>query len=256
MEHKTVLILATDGDSTRMIYHALAKHFDIATIILEQKESRKVFIKRRIKKLGLAKVTGQLLFQVLVAPVLKVASRDQVQQIVSGNDLSRSEIPEEKIVRVKSINSSQVEDLLQENRPDVVIVNGTRIISRNILNAATCVFINSHTGITPRYRGVHGGYWALANGDKENCGVTVHLLDEGIDTGEVLYQEVIDVTKKDNFVTYPYLQTAKSIPLLVHAVNDAFKSRIIKKKIGGKSQLWYHPTIWDYLYNRLIKNVK
>ncbi|MEO7263911.1 MAG: formyl transferase [Ferruginibacter sp.] len=256
MEHKTVLILATDGDSTRMIYHALVKHFDISSIILEQKESRKVFIKRRLKKLGLAKVTGQLLFQVLVAPVLKVTSRNKVQKIVSGNGLCRSEIPEEKIVRVNSINSSQVEDILQEKQPDVVIVNGTRIISRKILNAATCVFINSHTGITPRYRGVHGGYWALANGDKENCGVTVHLLDEGIDTGEVLYQEVTEVTEKDNFVTYPYLQTAKSIPLLVHAVNDAFNNRIKKEKIGGKSQLWYHPTMWDYLYNRLIKKVK
>jgi methionyl-tRNA formyltransferase len=36
-------------------------------------------------------------------------------------------------------------------------------------------FVNIHVGITPKYRGVHGTYWALVNNDVENSGVTVHL---------------------------------------------------------------------------------
>ena len=40
-----------------------------------------------------------------------------------------------------------------------------------------------HAGITPQYRGVHGGYWAVVNNDPEHCGVTIHFVDKGIDTG-------------------------------------------------------------------------
>ncbi len=70
----------------------------------------------------------------------------------------------------------------------MVLVVGTRIISRKVLVAVAAPFINYHDGITPKYRGIHGGYWASAQSDLANFGVTVHLVDPGIDTGEVLYQ--------------------------------------------------------------------
>src|SRR5438093_9923670 len=53
-----------------------------------------------------------------------------------------------------------------------VVVNGTRIISEAVLTASDAVFINMHAGITPKYRGVHGGYWALYNGDGEAASST------------------------------------------------------------------------------------
>jgi methionyl-tRNA formyltransferase len=43
-----------------------------------------------------------------------------------------------------------------------------------------------HAGITPRYRGTHGGYWVLLNNDPGHCGVTIHLVDPGIDTGSIV----------------------------------------------------------------------
>jgi methionyl-tRNA formyltransferase len=49
------------------------------------------------------------------------------------------------------------------------------------------LFINTHTGIH-KYSGVHGAYWALVSNDKENCGVIVDKLDQGIDTGEIITQ--------------------------------------------------------------------
>jgi folate-dependent phosphoribosylglycinamide formyltransferase PurN len=72
---------------------------------------------------------------------------------------------------------------LKAINPDLVIVNGTRIISKKVLSSINSKFVNIHVGITPKYRGVHGTYWALVNNDVENSGVTVHFVDEGIDTG-------------------------------------------------------------------------
>ncbi len=140
--------------------------------------------------------------------------------------------------------------------PDVVIVNGTRIISNEILTSIPAPFINTHMGMTPKYRGVHGGYWALANEDNENCGVTVHLVDQGIDTGGILYQTAITVQPDDNYNSYPIHQIASAIPLMHQALNDIAENRLATKSGVQPSMLWSHPTLFAYLLNWWRKGVK
>ncbi len=249
-------MLAAEGDSTNIIYNAIDAEFSIDTVIIEKKESKKIFIKRRIKKLGIITVGGQILFQLIIVKLLNIFSEKRIKNILSENQLNISKIPSSKIVHVNSINDNAVAETLRNIQPDVIIINGTRIISKKILSAIPSVFINGHTGITPMYRGVHGGYWALVNNDRKHCGVTVHLVDEGIDTGTILYQETIQVAKKDNFVTYPYLQTAKMLSILSMAVENALFGNLNKVSVTGDSKIWYHPTIWQYLFYRISKNVK
>lgn len=256
MTNKKIVMLAGEGDSTNIIYNAIDAEFFIDTVIIEKKESKKIFIKRRIKKLGIVTVGGQILFQLIIVKLLDIFSAKRIKNILAENQLNISDIPVRKIVRVNSINDNTVVELLRKIKPDVIIINGTRIISKKILTATPCVFINGHTGVTPMYRGVHGGYWALVNNDRKHCGVTVHLVDEGIDTGAILYQENIQATKKDNFVTYPYLQTAKMLSILSMAVENALSDNLNKVSVAGNSKIWYHPTIWQYLFYRIFKNVK
>ena len=113
-----------------------------------------------------------------------------------------------------------------------------------------------HAGITPKYRGVHGTYWALYNKDAANSGVTVHLVDPGIDTGGVLYQARVTVTNKDNFTTYPIIQLAEGIQFLLSASKDALSKNLNIKEVTKESTLWYHPTIWQYLAKRISGAVK
>ena len=49
--------------------------------------------------------------------------------------------------------------------PDYVIVNGTSLLSRESIDTINRRVINIHVGITPEYRGAHGGFWALYNGE-------------------------------------------------------------------------------------------
>jgi methionyl-tRNA formyltransferase len=126
-------------------------------------------------------------------------------------------------------------------------VVGTRVIAGEVLRAVNAPFINYHAGITPKYRGVHGGYWAKAGGDLGNFGVTVHVVDEGIDTGGVLYQARLTPTVKDNYSTYPYLQLAAAMPLLERGARDAIAGNLQIEKVDLPSHLWSHPTLWHYL---------
>src|SRR5690606_27120474 len=141
--------------------------------------------------------------------------------------------------------------------PDVVIVNGTSIISAKVLECTKAIFINTHVGITPQYRGVHGGYWALRKKDKENFGVTVHKVDKGIDTGDIIYQNTCSVTKKDNFLTYPLYQYALAIPLLIKTIEDIKGNKLVMfKKENVESRLYYHPTMTNYILGWMKDGVK
>ena len=179
-------------------------------------------------------------------------SKSRLQEILSSNRLDISEIPHSRVIEVPSVNSDATICELQRLSPRVVIVNGTRIIQDRILKSVDAIFLNIHAGITPMYRGVHGGYWALASQDPNNCGVTVHRVDRGIDTGSIVSQRTITPTTEDSFATYPFLQVASAIPILEQAVRDALAGRLSDlAPPPGKSQLWTHPTAFEYLRNRI-----
>ena len=246
--------MAKKSESTTLIYNSLSEVYEIEGVILEQPVSRKKFLKRRVKKLGYFTVLGQILFQLLMVKFLKIISQNRINEIRGEAKVSEKSIPESKIIEVDSVNSEIARDHLKALKPDIIIVNGTRIISKKTIESTCAAMINTHVGITPLYRGVHGGYWALVNGDSENCGVTVHLIDTGIDTGGILGQAQIKFNKKDNFYTYPLLQVIVGTELLKEVIlKDNFE--VIPSRVK-KSMLWSHPTIFEYLKNYIIKGVK
>lgn len=256
MSDKKIVLLAAAHITTDIVYNCLNKEFNIHTVVLEQPVSKKILIKKRIKRLGLLKVIGQISFQVLISKPLGFFSKKRMEEIIKEEELDITPIVAAKIVNVSSVNSPQTIALLKELQPDLIVVNGTRIISKKVLAAVNCGFINTHVGITPKYRGVHGTYWALANNDAANSGVTVHFVDEGIDTGSIISQAVVTPTAKDNFSTYPLLQIAKGAQLMKQAVKDYFAGSIVLKKNEMDSKLWYHPTIFEYIINRFKHKVK
>lgn len=257
-EKDTVVLLAGQHDTTWFVYNALRDQFKIEKVILESGGgSRKKFIQRRIKRLGYWVVAGQILFAVLCSKWLNKEASQRIEAIKQKMNLDDREDKSSRVVPVNSVNTDVCREELKKLSPRVVIVNGTGIIGKKTLQCTDAIFINTHVGITPEYRGVHGGYWALACDDRKNCGVTVHLVDTGIDTGSILYQDTIEPGPKDNFKSYIYLQYGAAIPLLKKAVQDALVGSLSPfKKEGVQSKLWYHPTLWFYLRKRWFKGVR
>jgi folate-dependent phosphoribosylglycinamide formyltransferase PurN len=249
-----IIMLCGKGSSSRTMYHGLNEHVDIVAVILEEKPSPSHLVKRRIKKLGFLKVIGQLLF-ILFNKIVSPLSAKRISFLMTDFMLKNHAIPKDVIQKVKSVNSQETINLIKKHKPDAIVVNGTRIISYKVLSSVKTPFLNTHMGITPKYRGIHCGYWAMAMKDEENCGVTVHLVDKGIDTGGVLYQARISPTKSDNFNTYPIHQISKGIELMKLALKDVAKNDI--KIIEGifPSTLWSHPTLFEYLRNWLKKGI-
>jgi len=103
-----------------------------------------------------------------------------------------------KILRTPSINNTQCKEWLVDYAPDIVFVFGTSLIRKPLLLALQCPVINMHWGWSPNYRG-EGIVSALAEKGPQALGVTVHLLDEKIDGGEILYRKRPTVDRADNF---------------------------------------------------------
>ena len=223
--------------------------------LLKKKIPSKQTLQRRMKNLGIMKTAGQVAF-ILYNKILTRLSNKRVEELIHTHHLNTDDPPSELVKQVESANSDEVITLLQELNPDAVVVNGTRILSKRILECIDKPFINTHVGITPKYRGVHGGYWALAKNDAANCGVTVHVVDSGIDTGDVLYQDTIEINSKDGFNTYPFLQLAKALPLMRRALDDVVQNNLTTQPGVLPSQIFYHPTLLEYFKNRLFIGVK
>lgn len=251
-----IAVLAQDSASTWMMVNALRSVWPNISVMIEQPVSRRVLLERRAKRLGAWPVLGQVLFMALV-PLLGAGARKRRENLISGAGL-RAERPNDvAISECASVNSVACIAWLREQQPDVVVVNGTRIISADVLAATAAPFVNTHCGITPAYRGVHGGYWALYRNDRANAGVTVHLVNTGIDTGDILYQQAIEIDADDNFVTYPVKQYIAGIPLMVKAIGDIAAGRLRTfKRDDLASTLWHHPTLWQYLYARAFRGVR
>ena len=252
-----IVLLAGRDEASNAVYHALARVANVVAVIEEEPPSRIKMTKRRIKRLGLLRVADQVLFITLVAPLLKYASIGRVGALRAQFGMDASPIPSNVVQSVPSINHRSVIEALQAHEPDVVVINGTRIIAKRVLDCVEAPFINTHTGITPAYRGVHGGYWALAEGKPELAGVTVHYLDAGIDTGAVIAQALIHPGPEDNFQTYPTLQLAAGLPLLQKAVLDSQGSGAqTTEPLTTASRLYHHPGLTQYLTHRIRRGIR
>lgn len=136
-----------------------------------------------------------------------------------------------------------------------MLVIGTRIIGRDTLAAVPAPFINYHAGINPKYRGKCGGYWSLARGDHEHFGVTVHLVDLGVDTGGILHWDKAVAEAGDNFATYHFLLAAVGRAVVLRALDDVLCGRMRSIRRKMPSQQWYHPTLWNYLWTGFTRKV-
>lgn len=258
MYKRKIALLIGQSQSSKYVYNYLTESFsgDEFLVIQERKISRKKLLKYRIKKFGFLKVLGQIIFILIVPKMLSQRNKERAHSLKQYYQLKDFSIPKERLKEIKSVNDEIVKNKLIEFQPDVVIVNGTRIIRDNILSCVKAPFINTHVGITPNYRGVHGGYWALVNNDVENFGVTVHLVDKGVDTGEVIYQKTITPGKNDNFMTYPLIQLGEALPLLKKAVDNVLVGELkTVSGIGKVSKQYFHPSIWEYLFYKFIKGI-
>ncbi|MFV9511473.1 phosphoribosylglycinamide formyltransferase [Tepidibacillus sp. LV47] len=121
------------------------------------------------------------------------------------------------------INKSQYEQMiiqkLQEYKIDWIVLAGyMRIVGKDLLEAYPNQIINLHPSLLPSFPGKNAIEQAYQYGVKWT-GVTVHFVDDGIDTGPILLQEVVEIRDDDTIETLEERIHQVEHQLLVKAVN-------------------------------------
>jgi methionyl-tRNA formyltransferase len=79
--------------------------------------------------------------------------------------------------------------------PDLILFTGGGIIKKDLIDIPKLGVLNCHIGILPRYRGMYPYVWAILDGNEDLIGCSVHYIDEGIDTGAIVYRKYLDTSQ-------------------------------------------------------------
>ena len=153
--------------------------------------------------------------------------------------------------RGKKINSSAVKKYALENeltlfqpenlkneafknelinvKADIFIVVAFRMLPKSIWQIPHYGTINLHGSLLPDYRGAAPINWAVINGEK-NTGVTTFIIDEKIDTGEILLQEKIKINDGDNAGIIHDKLMINGAQLIIKTIDELVQNKLTPKK--------------------------
>lgn len=158
--------------------------------------SRLVRTVRKFRRLGPA---GALEFASSL-PIARRIHRRHSEEIDAGlRSLARPvvEDPSINIAWTRTVNGPDAVAAISELEPDLLIQAGAGIIRPGVFNLAPLGMLNIHHGIAPLIRGMHSIAWALLEDRPECLGATVHRVDAGIDTGDVLAYAPVSISSGD-----------------------------------------------------------
>lgn len=100
-------------------------------------------------------------------------------------------------IEAKSVNSESFRKKLLKLNPDIMLVGSWgEKIEKKTYDIPKMASINAHPSLLPKYRGPNPYFWTIKNMEKTS-GITLHLIDEGFDTGAILAQEEVEIYPTD-----------------------------------------------------------
>jgi methionyl-tRNA formyltransferase len=129
----------------------------------------------------------------------------------------------------EKIRSPEAQDLLQRLAPDcIVIIAYGQIIPASLLKLPELGWINLHASLLPKYRGAAPINWAIANGETET-GLTTMRIDAGMDTGDILLQEEIDIAPEETAPELTDSMAEAGAPLMIDTLRGLDAGKLIPR---------------------------
>jgi methionyl-tRNA formyltransferase len=152
-------------------------------------------------------------------------------------------------LRVADINVDSVLAALAEWRPDAVLVNGTNLIRRRLREQASGLplgMINLHTGLSPYTRGGNCNLYALLENRPEHVGATVHYIDGGIDSGDIILSARPVIEARDNYELLDAKVFRLGFDLIKEAVRQISSGEGTRVKQWLEGRLYLQRTGYQY----------
>lgn len=221
--------------SSSVLHLALANNIKVEYIVVKKNSGISNFINEFKKnKIDLIeKIFKKIILQRLILIGIRSNLLDGFSQYFSENCNKQSTLLELSkkynipIIETENFHNESTLNLLNECQPDLILFTGGGLIRESLIKIPRLGIINCHMGILPFYRGMDCTYWAMLENSYDKIGFTTHLMDNGVDTGDII---------KKYFIKYKVSSKPKSIiksieykmaPAIVESMLLLFNNKVI-----------------------------
>lgn len=232
----------------RLASRLTADGHEIVGVVVEQTSTVKA-LRDWTKKLGwdvFLKKLGQKALSKTVGTSAEIENENNTPRIEVAPD----------VFLVKSHNSSECVQILRDLEPDLIVLRGCGIVKKQVLEVPKIGVINPHYAILPDFRGMDVTEWSVLH--DAPIAVSVHTVNEGVDTGVVLKSREIEATADDTVGSLRDKCAATAVDLLAEAAKNFAEGKPFPhsdlKKSEGRQFFMMHPRLRQ-LANEKLKRM-
>lgn len=135
-------------------------------------------------------------------------------------------------------NEPDVIQELKDMNPDfIIVVAFGQILTKEVIDIPKYGCINLHASLLPKYRGAAPINWAIIDGESKS-GNTTMLIDVGLDTGDMLLKDEVDITENMTAGELHDILTIDGAELLIKTLYDVIDNKIIPQKQNDKESCY------------------
>jgi len=187
-----VMVFCASGDLQNIMINTLCRDHDVVGVVLVQAASRTQTALHKLKNLCtyLYPPNGyRYLMARLKLPRFERAANRRLEALYPNFKEWQTLPVGLNSIQVDNINQAKVIEFVESLAPDIICVNGTNLIREPLLSKGVTLpygMINLHTGLSPYSRGGNCNLFMLLEGKPELVGGTIHYIDKGIDSGDII----------------------------------------------------------------------
>ena len=160
-----------------------------------------------------------------------------------------------KILDVFDINDVATSIFIKKNNPDIIFSFGISKLNRDFLKKINKNIYNFHGGDTSFYRGLDSHLWSLYHNDINGLKVTLHQIDNDLDTGGIIFKKKLNLKKTNKLHQVRLLNTNVCVSLAKKFImSKSFKVRKLKKL--GRYYSYMPGVLKNVINKNYIKKLK
>lgn len=169
-----------------------------------------------IKSMYVRKLGYMEAIPIIIQRIIKEMRR-LVNKQWNGKELIRDyKLLAENVLYTNDENNPEFIERIRSLEPDILLLGQIGIIRKNVLSIPKIATLNAHAAWLPEYRGNDVAYWTIYFKDFDKIGYTIHYVDEGADTGDII-----------KFVPYPPVH-GDTIPKLIDRLCDESAKALVE----------------------------
>jgi len=226
-------LVVITGNQLRHLYfvNQLNFHFPLSAVFTEHFEHPETAFKKSEEKEG----WNQFF----------IGRRKTEEYLLSCPDnIPAQHIPKFFDIETGCLNNDETLQAIQSFSPTKIIIFGTSLLDSKYLKLYPNYIFNLHVGLSQYYRGSSCNFWPIHELRPDLLGATIHYVEKGIDNGEIINQDTIELEENDSEYTLMAKTVILGTKLMIDSINKPDTKLLIKEeqKKSGKLYLMKHFT--------------